>query len=154
MLSTNAWLWPQVAANSAEVEAADPFGIGTVFEAQARLWSHMLYANRSFWSSTRHGSRPHRRWNAALAPLGQEKEVRAEQSIRGVPDALEAQTRSRNFLDANRNFWTAFNWPMPATPWVNGASVTADASNDEPEAAPPHKTPTASGKGGSKRSRA
>ena len=119
MLKTYAGLWPQVVANSADVEAADPFGIGTMFEMQARLWNHLLDANRSLWDLyapwlTNGPSM----WNAALAPLEQEKDVREpEQSIDGVPDALEAQARSWNhFLDANRNFWTTFNWQMPAAP--------------------------------------
>ncbi|MFL6663237.1 MAG: hypothetical protein ACJ8G7_13760, partial [Rhizobacter sp.] len=41
----------------------------------------------------------------------------------GVAAVMETQARLWNhFLDANRSFWTALNWPVPATPWVDVAS--------------------------------
>ena len=74
-----------------------------------------------------------------------------EQSVDGVPDAFESQARSWNhLLDANRNFWTAFNWQVPTAPWINGAAVAAAAGSDEP---PPVRKPRAAAKKTAKRSR-
>jgi hypothetical protein len=145
MLNTNAGLWPQMAANSTETETTDPWGLGTVIEAQARLWNHLLDANRSFWEfyAPWFSSAPSL-WGAALAPLERTEAVaEPEQSVNGVPDPLEAQARSWNhFLDANRSFWTAFTWQVPAAPWMNGPAAAAESSNDEPVEPPkPRRTP-------------
>src|SRR5256885_2990017 len=74
MLNTNAGLWPQMAANSTEAETVDPWGLGTVMETQARLWNHLLDANRSFWEfyAPWFTSGPSL-WNVALAPLQQDE---------------------------------------------------------------------------------
>src|SRR5262245_6382422 len=125
MLNPYAGLWPQMAANSTEPETADPWGVGALFETQARLWNHLLDANRAFleFYAPWFASGPSL-WKAALQhaePVVDEP----EQSVDGVPDPLEAQARSWNhFLDANRNLWTAFTWQMPAAPWMNGAAAT------------------------------
>ena len=95
MLNTNAGLWPQMAANSADAETVDPWGLGTVIETQARLWNHLL--------------------------------------------------------DANRNFWTGFNWQVPTAPWINGAAVAGAAGNNEP--APVRKPRAPAKKKTAKRSR-
>ena len=48
MLFPNPSLWPQFVPNSGEQDAStDPWGFGTVIETQARLWNHLLDANRS-----------------------------------------------------------------------------------------------------------
>ena len=132
MLNPNAGLWPQMAAGSADPETGDPWGLAIVIETQARLWNHLLDANRSFleiyapWFTSGPSL-----WNPALAQDNAVKEP--EQSIDGVPDPLESQARSWNhFLDANRSFWTSFGWQVPAAPWSNGAAVAESASNDEP----------------------
>jgi hypothetical protein len=163
MLNPNAGLWPQMAANSTEAETADPWGLGTLFETQARLWNHLLDANRSFlefyapWFTGGPSL-----WGSTLAPLAPLERAEAaamaepEQSIDGVPDALEAQARTWNhLLDANRNFWTAFSWQVPTAPWVNGATAAAaaaaEASNDEP--APPARKPRTAAKKSARRAR-
>jgi hypothetical protein len=156
MLNTYAGLWPQMAANSTEAETADPWGLGTLIETQARLWNHMLDANRSFlefyapWFTGGPSL-----WGAALAPLERAEAAAVaepEQSIDGVPDALEAQARTWNhLLDANRNFWTAFSWQVPTAPWVNGGAAAAAASNDEP--APPARKPRTAAKKSARRTR-
>jgi len=154
MLNTNAGLWPQMAANSADAETVDPWGLGTVIETQARLWNHLLDANRSFWEfyAPWFTAGPSL-WNTALVPLAQQDTLKEpEQSVDGVPDALETQARSWNhFLDANRSFWTAFNWQVPTAPWINGAAVVGTASNDAPPQ--PVRKPRAAAKKTAKRPR-
>ena len=139
MMQMNASLWPQLAANSAENNAgADPWGVTAVMETQARLWNHFLDANRSFWAfySPWLQAGPSL-WGSALVPLdAQAAEETEAKTADGIPDALELQTRSWNhFLDANRSFWTALNWPVPATPWVDVASNDAPRSEARPASA-------------------
>lgn len=130
MLNTSAGLWPNVAANSPEIESTDPWGLGSVFETQARLWNHLLDANRSLWELyapwlTAGPSL----WNPALAPLAREDAgEEPAQTVDGVPDALETQARTWNhLLDANRNFWNAFGF-MPG----NGAAEVSEQAPEEP----------------------
>ena len=138
MLNSNAGLWPQMAANSPDVEGADPWGLSTVIETQARLWNHMLDANRSLWELYAPWLSAGQVWNAALAPL--ERDDTGEepaQTVDGVPDALESQARTWNhLLDANRNFWNAFGL-MPGAGFTgqqgNGAAA---AESSEPRPAP------------------
>lgn len=136
MLNTTAGLWPQVAANSPDAQgSADPFGIATVFETQARLWNHLLDANRSLWEIYAPWMSAGQLWSAALTPLERDADADAEEpaeTVDGVPDALETQARTWNhLLDANRNFWNAFGFmQMPSF----GAAESESAS--EPEAAP------------------
>jgi hypothetical protein len=144
MLNTYAGLWPQMAANSTEADTADPWGMGTLIETQARLWNHLLDANRSFWEFYAPWlSAGPSLWNVALAPAAQAEAVaEPEQSVNGVPDAFEAQARSWNhFLDANRNFWTAFAWQVPAASWLNGAAAVQAADEEAAESPKPARTP-------------
>jgi hypothetical protein len=143
MLNTYAGLWPQMAANSTEADTADPWGMGNLIETQARLWNHLLDANRSFWEFYAPWlSAAPSLWNAALAPVERAEAVaEPEQSVNGVPDAFEAQARSWNhFLDANRNFWTAFAWQVPAASWLNGAAAAQAAAEEPAEPAKPGRT--------------
>jgi hypothetical protein len=147
MLNPTAPLWPQGAANNGDTNAADPWGLGAVIETQARLWNHFLDANRSFWSFyTPWLQSGPSLWNAALSPLehGEEGKEPA-QTADGIPDALESQARSWNrFLDANRSFWTAATWQVPAAPWViPSAEETVEEVREQPRPKPksaPRKT--------------
>ncbi|HEV7912981.1 MAG TPA: hypothetical protein VGP22_04395, partial [Albitalea sp.] len=50
MTPSNRSPWPQTAASSNETDAgADLWGLGAALETQARLWNHLLDANRNFW---------------------------------------------------------------------------------------------------------
>jgi hypothetical protein len=79
-----------------------------VIETQARLWNHLLDANRSLWEfyAPWFTSGPSL-WNPRCDAAARRGRSEPEQSVDGVPDALETQARSWNhFLDANRSFWT------------------------------------------------
>jgi hypothetical protein len=133
MLNMNG-LWPQAAANGgADNGASDPWGLGTVLETQARLWNHLLDANRSVWELYMPwlAAGPSL-WTAPFAPLQQGAEEVAQQEAAtnlGVPDVMEAQARSWNqFLDANRSFWTAFGWPIPLAGDAFGVGAAREAA--------------------------
>jgi hypothetical protein len=132
MLNSNRSLWPLTAANGDDANAgADPWGLGAALETQARLWNHLLDANRSFWSLYTPWL-PVGPWafGAAVTPLPREEEgEEPAQTADGVPDALESQARSWNhFLDAQRSFWTAAGWPTPGlAPWMTGPDENASA---------------------------
>jgi hypothetical protein len=137
MLNTNAGLWPQVAANSPDAEGSvDPFGLGSIFETQARLWNHLLDANRSLWEFYTPWLSAGQVWAGALTPA--ERDVDEEEpaeTIDGVPDALETQARTWNhMLDANRNFWNAFGFMQ--VPGLATAGNNASEPVEEPRAAP------------------
>src|SRR5438132_5529553 len=122
MQNPNALLWPRAAAND-----ADPEGLGTVIEAEARLWNHLLDANRSLWSFyTPWLQAGPSLWGATVPPL--EHDDRGEepaQTADGIPDALESQARAWNrYLDANRSFWTTFGWPAVGA-WNGEVDPTA-----------------------------
>jgi len=138
MLNTNSGLW-QLPANGADAETGDAWGIGSLMETQARLWNHMLDANRTVWEFYLPwlASGPSL-WNAALAPLERDDALEEpEQTVDGVPDVMEAQARQWNqFLDANRSFWTAFGWPLPLG-GMTGSANGADAPGATP---PPRRT--------------
>ncbi len=161
MQNPNASLWPQFAANSGEALGADPWGLGSVIEAQARLWNHLLDANRSLWSFyTPWLQAAPSVWGVALAPL--EHDERGEEPAKtadGVPDALEIQARSWNhFIDANRNFWTATTWQWPAAAWPNagvgGVAAHEEAEETEEKAAPRRTHATTAARKSTQRTRA
>ena len=151
MLNTNAGLWPQVAANSPDVEGgADPFGIGSIFETQARLWNHLLDANRSLWEIYTPWFSAGQMWAAALAPVAQDDtEDEPAETIDGVPDALESQARTWNhLLDANRNFWNSFGF-MQMPNFAAGARDASEAAEEPRE--PPAKRAPRKARGGKSR---
>jgi hypothetical protein len=113
--------------------AVSPFDLSSAFETQARLWNHMLDANRSFWAVYAPWLPPAAwNWGNAVEPARAIQEsVEAAQTADGVPDALESQARLWNhLLDANRNFWSAFTWAVPGAPWLPSADDQATAAND------------------------
>lgn len=137
----------------------DPLlGLGSMFEAQARLWNHLLDANRSFWdfmSPWMHAS-PWMLNNALAVEEEKEKGMEPAETADGIPDAFEAQARSWNhFLDANRTFWTSLSWPVPGTPWLDasGAAAAPAANEDatEPQDAPKPRNRGAATKRGASR---
>jgi hypothetical protein len=137
MLTSNAPLWPQFTAKEGDANSAgDPWGLGAAMETQARLWNHLLDANRSFWSFyTPWLQTTPWMWNTALAPLEREDapEEPEAKTADGIPDALETQARSWNrFLDAQRGFWTAVNWPVPGAPWMNGEIAAEEEAPAKP----------------------
>ena len=101
------------------------FGFESLLEAQTRLWNHLLDANRSFWSFYTPWM-PIGAWgpnNATTTDDPAEAGTEPATTADGIPDPLEMQTRSWNrFLDAQRTFWTALNWPVPPTPWTAAAN--------------------------------
>jgi hypothetical protein len=132
MLNSNAPLWPQFTAKDGDAgNAGDPWGLGAAFETQARLWNHLLDANRSFWAFYNPWLQASPWvWNAAA----EQDDTAAEPESKtadGIPDALETQARTWNrFLDAQRGFWTAVTWPVPGAPWVV-ADTSAEAEAEE-----------------------
>jgi hypothetical protein len=112
--------------------SSGPFDLSAAFETQARLWNHLLDANRSLLAL-------YAPWMPAAWNLGSTVEpVRAldqgiepAKTVDGVPDAFESQTRLWNqFIDTNRNLWSAFTWPVPGAPWLPTADDKS-AANDE-----------------------
>lgn len=105
------------------------FAMTPALERQVQLWNQLLEANRSIWGLYA----PWLQvtpwlWNAVGG--AQVDKIEKEAVIDGLPDPLELQTRSWNhFLDANKQFWSAFSWPMPD-------SVAANAATSEEEVAP------------------
>jgi hypothetical protein len=101
------------------------FGFESLLEAQTRLWNQMLDANRSFWSFYAPWM-PVGAWgpnNLKAADDPADAGTEPATTAAGIPDPLEMQTRSWNhFLDAQRTFWTALNWPVPPTPWSTAAN--------------------------------
>lgn len=147
MQTSNAPLWPQFTAKDGDAGGAgDPWGLGAAFETQARLWNHMLDANRSFWALYNPWLQTSPwLWNAALTPMQQDNTPAEPESktADGIPDALETQARSWNrFLDAQRGFWTAVNWPVPGMPWVAAGEAAGEAQAEEK----PARAPTAARK--------
>ena len=160
MLFPNPSLWPQFVPNSGEQDAStDPWGFGTVIETQARLWNHLLDANRSVMSFYMPWLQAGPSlWGAALTPLEHEDRAveTAKAAAEGVPDALEIQSRSWNqLLDANRSFWTAaLQWP-PGT-WGSNSGAAAAEQTEEAEEKPAPRRPHAtrkSAKSGARASR-
>jgi hypothetical protein len=122
MLNSRVPLWPLTAANNEQPSSeADPWGMGAVLETQARLWNHLLDANRSFWAFYTPWLQVGTPWLYGVAGAQEEEEEGMEPATTadGLPDPLELQARSWNrFLDASRNFWSAVSWPVPGAPWV------------------------------------
>ena len=134
MLNTTAPLWPHTAANNGHASEIDPWGVGTVVEAQARLWNHLLDANRSFWAFYTPWLQFGAPWLWGVPGAAQEEEEEGMEpatTADGIPDPLELQARSWNhFLDATRNFWSTMTWQVPASPWV----LSPTEASPEPEA--------------------
>jgi len=112
--------------------AIPTFGFESLLEAQTRLWNHLLDANRSLWSFYTPWL-PTGAWapDRTASDEGElELSIEPATTADGIPDPFELQTRSWNrFLDAQRSFWTALQWPVPVTPW-------ADAANEAQAAEP------------------
>lgn len=126
-----------------ERTTAPSFGFEELLEAQTRLWNHLLDANRSLWSFYTPWL-PTGAWipdrvagDSDKAEAGTEPAA----TVDGIPDPFELQTRSWNrFLDAQRGFWTALSWPVPATPWLDAANeAKGDATDISESPAPAHK---------------
>lgn len=136
--------------------AGDPsFDFESLLEAQTRLWNHLLDANRSFWSFYTPWM-PGAAWGLDSAsvpdPIAEVGTEPATTST-GLPDAFELQTRSWNrFLDAQRSFWSALNWPVPPTPWTLAANEDA-AADAEPNVIDADDGPTHSARAPAKKSR-
>lgn len=144
--------WPYSATHSRPADPSSPgvndslLGLGSVFEMQARLWNHMLDANRSFWDfmSPWMQASPWMLNNALAIEEEKEKGMEPAETVDGIPDAFEAQARSWNhFLDSHRTFWSSMTWPVPPTPWLpqasddNRSGSAVDAG--EPEVVEPRK---------------
>ena len=143
MHQTTAPLWPQSAAGNGDTAGTDPFGLGAVLENQARLWNQLLDAQRTIWAFyTPWLQTGPSLWNPAmLSTAADEAGKEPAQTVDGIPDALESQARSWNrFLDANRSFWTAISWQVPAAPWVSEASNTATEVEEDSVSEAPERT--------------
>ena len=106
------------------------FTMTPALERQVQLWNQLLDANRSIWALYA----PWLQvtpwlWNAATGtPV---EKIETEAVVDGLPDPLELQARSWNhFLDASKQFWTAFSWPPVVDSASDGAS--REAANDSP----------------------
>jgi hypothetical protein len=108
----------------------------------AQLWNQLIDANRAIfalWAPWLQVT-PWFLNAAAGAPV---ENIEQEAVVDGVPDTLELQARQWNhLLDAQRQFWSAFGWPMGGAPAVQPA-----ADDDEEQAAdetpPPSRKPRA-----------
>jgi len=105
----------------------------------AELWNQLVDANRAIfalWAPWLQVT-PWFLNAAAGAPV---EKIEQEDVIDGVPDTLELQARQWNhLLDAQRQFWSAFGWPMAGALAVN---PVADSDDEEPaahEAPPPSR---------------
>lgn len=134
MMHSTAPLWPQTAANNSHASPdADPWGMGAAMETQARLWNHLLDANRSFWALytpwLQFGTAAPWPWSAVGSAESEEEGMEPATTADGLPDPLELQARSWNrFLDASRSFWGGMAWtpmPMPMAPWLMPSSEGA-----------------------------
>jgi hypothetical protein len=109
------------------------FAMTPALERQVQLWNQLLEANRSIWAVYA----PWMQvtpwvWNAAAgSPV---EKIENEAVVDGLPDPLELQARSWNhFLDASKQFWTSFSWPMPqddastAVPQTEAGTASAPA---------------------------
>ncbi|HMC16463.1 MAG TPA: hypothetical protein VKI18_12575 [Albitalea sp.] len=96
----------------------------------AELWNQLIDANRAMfalWAPWLQVT-PWFLNAAAGAPV---EKIEQEAVIDGVPDTLELQARQWNhFLDAQRQFWSAFGWPLGGALAVH---PVADADEDEEE---------------------
>ena len=111
------------------------FAMTPALERQVQLWNQLLDANRSIWALYA----PWLQvtpwlWNAAAGtPV---EEIETEAVVDGLPDPLELQARSWNhFLDASKQFWTAFSWPPgveSASPGSASREGERTAANDSP----------------------
>jgi hypothetical protein len=120
------------------------FGFENLLEAQTRLWNHLLDANRSLWSFYTPWL-PTGAWVADRAAADNDKADAGTEpaaTVDGIPDPFELQARSWNrFLDAQRSFWTALSWPVPATPWLDAADeAKADATGITERSAPAQRS--------------
>ena len=104
----------------------------------AELWNQLVDANRALfalWAPWLQVTP----WflNAAVgAPV---EKIEQEAVVDGIPDTLELQARQWNhFLDAQRQFWSAFGWPLGGALAVQPRAA-ADDDEDEQAAdeAPP-----------------
>lgn len=87
---------------------------GPQFESQARLWGQLIDAQRTFWSFYLPLFQAAPIFINGATKTIAEDEVGLEpaETVDGIPDAFELQMRTWNhFLDANRSFWSALNWP-------------------------------------------
>ena len=126
------WLLAVPAANDQGSAASAASYWGPSFETQARLWGQIIDVQRSFWSFYLPMLQvaPNFLNGAAQAVADDEVGLEPAETVDGIPDAFELQMRTWNhFLDANRSFWTAINWPGLGT---NGES-TEEAPGGEAE---------------------
>jgi hypothetical protein len=107
------------------------FTMTPALERQVQLWNQLLDANRSIWALYA----PWLQvtpwlWNAAAGtPV---EKIETEAVVDGLPDPLELQARSWNhFLDASKQFWTAFSWP-PVVDSAASDGASREAANDSP----------------------
>jgi hypothetical protein len=117
--------------DEAKIAEAGPVW-GPALESQARLWSQFIDMQRRLWTFYNPLLQ-----NAPVFMNGEAKTVAEDEAglepaetVDGIPDAFELQARTWNhFLDANKNFWSAFSWPGAALP--NGTVTVADAAAQE-----------------------
>ena len=161
MLNWPVTSWPPATGARGDASPGGvPFDFASAFEAQTRLWNHLLDANRSLWAfyAPWIASPP---WfmNSGASEVASDAGEEPAQTIDGVPDAFESQARLWNHLvDANRNFWSGVTWSVPGAPWLPAAEDVAGAANDEDASADSartkaRRTPAGGGKRRSTRSR-
>src|SRR5438105_15860655 len=104
----------------------------------AELWNQLIDANRAMfalWAPWLQVT-PWFLNAAAGAPV---EKIEQEAVIDGVPDTLELQARQWNhLLDAQRQFWTAFGWPLAGTAPQAAEDEEAEAGDEAP---PPARKP-------------
>jgi len=105
--------------SEASESVADATPWGPQFESQARWWGQLIDAQRSFWSFYLPLFQAAPIFMNGTTKTVAEDEIGLEpaETVDGIPDAFELQMRTWNhFLDANRSFWSALNWPGVGKP--------------------------------------
>ena len=136
---TSSWPYSAVPPRTTDPSPASGFndpllGLSAMFEVQARLWNHLLDANRSFWDvmSPWMQASPWMINNALAVEEEREKGMEPAETADGIPDAFEAQARSWNhFLDAHRSFWSSMPWPVPAAGWLQNTTAAQATDGDD-----------------------
>lgn len=113
---------------------------GPQFESQARLWGQLIDAQRTFWSFyfPLFQAAPIFMNGTTKTVAQDEIGLEPAETVDGIPDAFELQMRTWNhFLDANRSFWGALNWPGVGQ--AAGAADAGEAGEEVAEARAPRK---------------
>ena len=105
-------------------------------QRHAQLWNQLIDANRALWALWAPWLQV-TPWFLNAAAGSPVEKIEQEAIVDGVPDTLELQARQWNhFLDAHKQFWSAFGWPMGE---VSGLDSGTPREAEESHPAPARK---------------